>query len=155
VRPGQSGYEPHALGGVEPGTGPDGGGQLDSDAHGRLVLSGDASSAREARHFVRSQLEEAGYGDGQLRETVVLVASELATNAIRHVGGEVWMTVRIGAGQACVGVHDTSSALPAVVDPYDGGGRGMLVVASVTTSWEVVVDPGGKTVWACFTAPRD
>jgi anti-sigma regulatory factor (Ser/Thr protein kinase) len=98
-----------------------------------------------------------------LSDTAVLLASELATNAVRHAGlGRPFSVVvrrdRGGDGTARVWieVHDTDSRTPPAVRAGDDdtGGRGLLLVESLSDGWESVAEPGGKCVrfWLAATA---
>lgn len=117
------------------------------------VLPADPSSARVARGLVRDQLDRAGVGAVAL-DAAVLVASELVTNAVRHGTGRIVLLLRAGPDGFRIGVSDESPRTPAVVSPYEGGGRGMLVVEAVSSGWEVERRPVGKTVWVRFALPR-
>jgi anti-sigma regulatory factor (Ser/Thr protein kinase) len=92
-----------------------------------------------------------------LSDTAVLLASELATNAVRHAGLGRPFSVVVrrdldldGAGTACVWVevHDTNSLVPQAVQAReeDTGGRGLLLVESLSDGWESIAEAGGKCV---------
>ncbi|MEH3076503.1 MAG: ATP-binding protein [Quadrisphaera sp.] len=112
-----------------------------------LVLAPEPASARLGRIAAVEHLARAGTGPA-LTESVVLVVSELVTNAVRHAPGPLELLLEADATSASVGVRDTSPVDPELVDPYDGGGRGMLVVATLAVRWHVERVPGGKVVWA-------
>ena len=82
---------------------------------------------------------------------VVLVASELVTNVVRHTehGGRVraW-----NADPVRLEVHDTSSSPPLVVAMTDTqpGGRGLRIIDAICSSWGTTIVPAGKVVWAEF-----
>ena len=82
---------------------------------------------------------------------VVLVASELVTNVVRHTehGGRVraW-----NADPVRLEVHDTSSSPPLVVAMTDTqpGGRGLRIIDAICSSWGTTILPTGKVVWAEF-----
>jgi anti-sigma regulatory factor (Ser/Thr protein kinase) len=80
----------------------------------------------------------------------VLLTSELVTNAVRHEKGDT-ITVVISSvcGQFCVDVHDTSPSEPIPVDePVDAeAGRGLMLVASLSTSWGYYPTTAGKAVY--------
>src|SRR5213080_1189554 len=66
---------------------------------------------------------------------VVLLTSELVTNAVRHAAGPViTLVVSCSRGQVRVDVHDTSCALPEVADiPADAeSGWGLHLVAGLS-----------------------
>lgn len=111
-------------------------------------LAAEPASARAARRFVVDVL--AGVATPDLEETVILLASELVTNAVVHVGGEVEVLVRLTPTAVRVEVTDSSDATPtprrAGVD--DTSGRGLALVEALARRWGVDADPtGGKTVW--------
>ncbi|MFI6982299.1 ATP-binding protein [Embleya sp. NPDC050154] len=90
-----------------------------------------------------------------LSDIAVLLASELATNAVRHAGlGRPFSVVvrrdRAPDGAACVWieVHDTDTRVPQVVEATDDDttGRGLLLVESLSDGWESIPEPGGKCV---------
>ncbi|WP_405520392.1 ATP-binding protein [Streptomyces canus] len=87
-------------------------------------------------------------------ETVVLILSELAANAVRHarIPGRTFDTRLAYDGEKTVEVEvgDGSPHLP-VVKPYDPdatSGRGLLLVEALADAWEVRHRDFGKVVWA-------
>ena len=88
----------------------------------------------------------------------VLLTSELVTNAIRHEPGETVMLVITSAcGQLRVDVHDTSWSLPVPLDvPADAEtGRGLMLVASMSTDWGFYRTPAGKAVYFMLAFQAD
>ncbi|MCZ4120998.1 ATP-binding protein [Streptomyces sp. H39-S7] len=81
---------------------------------------------------------------------VALVVSELVTNALRHAGGTVGLTLVSGARQLRIIVSDGSPQWPVLRTPHpaEAGGRGMHIVARLTRAWGVEESPEGKHVWA-------
>lgn len=116
-----------------------------------LLLAPDPASARVGRRAAADHLARAG-APADLVEVAVLVVSELVTNAVRHAHGEVELLLEADATSASVGVRDASPAHPELVEAYDGGGRGMLVVTTLAARWHVEEVPGGKVVWAHLRA---
>jgi histidine kinase-like protein len=121
---------------------------------------GGTESVRSARDFTAATL--ARWGVGERSDDIVVVVSELLTNALRHAvpgtGGR-WgrPPVRVGLLQPgpCVlcAVSDPSDDLPAPRDPSccEESGRGLQVVASLSDEWGCTLPgPGGKVVWAVF-----
>ncbi|WP_157855782.1 ATP-binding protein [Streptomyces aureocirculatus] len=89
---------------------------------------------------------------------VALVVSELCTNSFRHATG--WWRLRMhGHHDGLVADVDDASArppAPRAPDTQDGtGGMGMLLAASLTTTLDVYVYAGGKTVRVTWKAPCD
>jgi hypothetical protein len=82
--------------------------------------------------------------------TAELLTSELVTNAIANEAGEtVMLTVTCICGQLRVDVHDSSIAEPVPVNvPLDAEtGRGLMLVASLSTDWGYHRTPSGKAVY--------
>ncbi len=80
---------------------------------------------------------------------VALLVDELVTNAIVHARGEIGLRVEDCPGWIRVEVSDTAPFEPTVRSPTteDEHGRGMLIVASLASSWGIVRTPNGKGVW--------
>lgn len=109
-------------------------------------------SARAARQFVVETLRDAGFtGDV---DTVVLMASELVTNAIRHAQTPFELLVDATDHSVKVTVvdHDPEHS-PEVRDPGpdDTNGRGLLIVRDLASHWGS--EPRGeadKAVWFSY-----
>ena len=111
-------------------------------------LARDPTSAGAARRFVRNALSGADSED--LEDTVILLVSELVTNAVIHAGTEVEVLVRLLPETVRVEVMDTadSAPMPRTASTEDSSGRGLALVESLARSWGVDPVPGGgKTVW--------
>lgn len=97
---------------------------------------------------------EAALPDVARLDDIVLTASELAANVIRHARTE--FTVRIIAEDEHIRleVSDGSAILPAVEDLTESR-RGLRMVQMVSERWGVDPTQDGKTVWAEFSdTPR-
>ncbi|MFJ1598107.1 ATP-binding protein [Streptomyces sp. NPDC088261] len=132
-----------------------------------VTLPSDAASVPEARRFVAALLRDWGLpGEADLADTVRLIVSELATNAVQHTFGTsptFTVEVRLERDERLrVGVTDSHPRwprrLPAAVQQDNG--RGMVIIRSLTAECggRVSVTPteeGGKTVWIAlpWTAP--
>ncbi|MCC9307912.1 ATP-binding protein [Kitasatospora sp. RB6PN24] len=84
-------------------------------------------------------------------QDVLLVVSELVTNACLHAGGPVELVMRRRPGQITVEVTDRSPDPPVLRPPDDRaqpGGHGLRVVTIVSLDWGTRPSGGGKTVWA-------
>jgi PAS domain S-box-containing protein len=111
------------------------------------------SSVGAARRIVERALEQAERPD--LGESAALVASELVTNALLHAGTGLAIRVQVDPDGALVEVRDESPSLPGERDhaTLAGTGRGLALVAQVSTAWGAEETATGKTVWARVTAP--
>ena len=117
----------------------------------KLELSGGRYAAREARRRLTALL--AGrVGEDDLTDVVVL-ASELVTNAVRHGGAgaqdEIVVHLAIAANVLRVEVCDAGPGFvaPAVLRPRArGGGNGLVLVERLSSCWGVSGDDG-TCVW--------
>jgi anti-sigma regulatory factor (Ser/Thr protein kinase) len=83
------------------------------------------------------------------RETVRVVLSELASNAVRHAGTPFEVTVSVDDA-VWVGVRDASRRQPRMLlaSPESVSGRGLLLVSTFATRWGIDWRDGDKVVWA-------
>jgi anti-sigma regulatory factor (Ser/Thr protein kinase) len=121
--------------------------------HVDLALRFDVSAPRQARRFVAETL--AGWGTPRRTEDVVLLASELVTNAILHGLPPASLRLTCGAEELTVEVSDAGPRQPALgrLDrPGDESGRGIALLDHLADRWGVrSLERGGKAVW--FTVP--
>ncbi|MFF7045832.1 SpoIIE family protein phosphatase [Streptomyces massasporeus] len=113
----------------------------------RLPARGDAPA--RARTQVAELLGRWGIRD-VTRDTVLLLISELVTNAVRFAEGPVTVRlIRAGNGLLCE-VGDSGNGRPRLRrgDLLDNGGRGLSIVHRLTTRWGVRWTDTGKVVWA-------
>ncbi|MGW5262276.1 ATP-binding protein [Microbispora sp. NPDC004025] len=111
---------------------------------------GRPASVTEARRFITATL-----GAWPVVESVELIVSELATNAVRHTasarfGGKFIVNIQAEPDQVWVGVADEGGpGVPRLVRPSDDeGGRGLFLVASLADNWGVYGGQAGRTAWA-------
>jgi len=120
-----------------------------------LVLPPIPTSARRGREFARETL--ASWKLGELSDDVALGATELITNAVRHAGTDIVFRMVLD-GKVIVSVRDGQPALnhPLVghmADPYATSGRGLHLVAAISTDWGVTSVQDGKEVWFALDLP--
>lgn len=118
----------------------------------RVRLPADRYAPAAVRSMIRQMLDEAHLAE--LADDVLLLATELTTNAVLHAGTDLDVTVDVGATRVHVAVADgrrgelpapdTTSALPR---PLLSHGRGLILVDRIATRWGVVHDNSGKSVW--------
>jgi anti-sigma regulatory factor (Ser/Thr protein kinase) len=92
-----------------------------------------------------------------LTDDAELIITELVSNAVRHVGGQLDLMVALRERFLHLSVRDTSPVTPRLTlpDPDTGaGGRGLLLVDCVAAGWGSIVGPGGKVVWATVRRKR-
>jgi anti-sigma regulatory factor (Ser/Thr protein kinase) len=120
------------------------------------VFPGEPSQVRQAREYVARVLTRC-----PARQTLLTCVSELAANAVTHTasgaGGVFTVEVlRPGAGRALVAVTDGGSRSEPTVRPARDlaeGGRGLALVAALSSRWGYCVAGQGRTVWAEATWP--
>ena len=107
----------------------------------------DPRAARMARDFIAAQVAEPGLGD--LRDTAVLLVSEVVTNALRHTDGRIELVVRRLPGRLRVEVADEEARPPVDTGagPLDDGGRGVPIMDALSDRWGTRTDGAGKVVW--------
>lgn len=132
-----------------------------------MAFTSTPRGARLARLFVAHCLDAWGHPyDGEVNETLTLIAAELCANAVRHgrvPGRDFHVRLAVEAGGALrLEVSDTrGERRPAVAAPADAdaeaeSGRGLLLVAALADDWGVTDRRGGpgKTVWATLGTRR-
>ena len=117
-------------------------------ATGHFARTADQTAA--ARDFVRATLTDWGI-DGRV-DDVVLMASELFTNAVLHGAGGVDVTVALRDGDLRVEVVDDGrDHLPIraqLPSPGTIGGHGLAIVDALAQAWGKGRDHRGRTrVW--------
>ncbi|MER5362156.1 ATP-binding protein [Streptomyces sp. NPDC002785] len=129
-----------------------------------LSLRGVGGIVPTARDFARRALHDWGWlpatsADGRAAaEDVLLVVSELVTNACLHADGPEELRIVCTAKVLRVEVVDGGAGQPAPRTPHRAGrpgGHGMFIVQRLCLDWGVlrVAGRAGKTVWAELAAP--
>ncbi|MFF2386410.1 ATP-binding protein [Streptomyces sp. NPDC058108] len=130
----------------------------------RLSFEGESGVVPLARDFARQALHAwgwlpaAGADRRAAAEDVLLVVSELVTNACLHAEGPDELRISCDNKVLRVEVSDRGTGQPAPRTPHRAGrpgGHGMFIVQRLCLDWGVVRAPGvaGKTVWAELGAP--
>lgn len=117
-------------------------------------LPADPASAAAARRFVSDVLTE--WDAPHLLDTVLLLTSELVTNAVLYTADEVDLRLVLSSRRLRVEVVDSSGERPVrlrSVDPGATSGRGLLLVEALAERWGVDVHGVGKAVW--FELPME
>jgi serine phosphatase RsbU (regulator of sigma subunit)/anti-sigma regulatory factor (Ser/Thr protein kinase) len=112
-------------------------------------------SVREARVLIRGPMERWGLSD--LIPVTELLVSELVTNAMRYAKGDIAMRLVLESGMLCCEVHDSSPALPRVLQATrdDENGRGLQVVSQLAARWGARRTHSGKVVWCEQAVPTE
>ncbi|MET7508498.1 SpoIIE family protein phosphatase [Streptomyces albidoflavus] len=101
----------------------------------------------EARQAAARQL--ATWGLDEAAFATELIVSELITNAVRYAGGPVGLRLIRDTTLVCE-VTDPSNTQPRLRRARwsDEGGRGLFLVAQLSSRWGSRYGPRGKTIWA-------
>ena len=133
----------------------------------RIGLAPVPESAKAAREFTVATLR--GWHLDTLIEDAVVIASELATNAIRHgtptakgdaagdgENGRVELSWCLQASRLICVVTDQTGTPPTLSasDPEAESGHGLQIVAALAVAWGwTIVGTGEKAVWAALELP--
>jgi hypothetical protein len=115
----------------------------------RIELRPGPSSPAQARRFLNERSAAWSLPE-PVGEQLVLVGSELVTNAVLHARTQLTLTLELQADRVRVSVMDHSSA-PVALRHYRPDaltGRGLGVIATVSRAWGVEPARGGKVIWA-------
>jgi anti-sigma regulatory factor (Ser/Thr protein kinase) len=119
----------------------------------QLEVGVDPAEVGRARRWARSRLAGSGIGaDEPVAETLILLISELVTNAVVHTGCPAVLRMLFPAAPAepvRVEVADRSQAPPAPrhAERDETGGRGLELVDGLADRWGWRPEAGGKQIW--------
>jgi two-component sensor histidine kinase len=101
-------------------------------------------SAGEVRRFVARHLP----ADVDI-DLVVLLATELATNALLHARTAFEVEIDISTNEITVGIRDSDPTVPVPTEPDDQAtsGRGLRMVRLGAASWGIDAGDDGKRIW--------
>ncbi|MEV8022753.1 ATP-binding protein [Streptomyces sp. NPDC086554] len=129
----------------------------------QLEVRPDPAEVGRARRWARSRLAGSGIGvDEPLAETLILLISELVTNAVVHTGCPAVLRMVLpdtpdvaeeaagqGAGTVRVEVADASARPPRPrhADGEETNGRGLELVDGLADRWGWQPEGAGKSIW--------
>ncbi|MGW6140048.1 ATP-binding protein [Streptomyces sp. NPDC055144] len=123
----------------------------------QLEVGADPAEVGRARRWARSRLAGSGIGvDEPLAETLILIVSELVTNAVVHTGCPAVLRMLLpgvpaeaSAGTVRVEVADASDRPPAPrhADGEETNGRGLELVDGLADRWGWRPEGTGKAIW--------
>ncbi|MFF4217468.1 ATP-binding protein [Streptomyces nondiastaticus] len=144
----------------------------------QMEVRADPAEVGRARKWARSRLAGSGIGvDEPLAETLILLISELVTNAVVHTGCPAVLRMLfpgggagmpgVSGGTVRVEVADISARPPRrrCAGGEDTGGRGLELVDGLADRWGWQAEGSGKRIWCevdrggsswtgAFDAPR-
>jgi anti-sigma regulatory factor (Ser/Thr protein kinase) len=153
------GSGPRPAGGAEDSLDPRPPDPLPYEGVWRFTAPAVEASVPQARHAVRDLLYRQGVPvPDDLVQGLLLIVSELVTNAVRHaalLSPMLAVEVAVGAEWLRVSVEDNHPYRPTALEADYGqtGGRGLLLVREITREAGGVCDvehtaSGGKVIWA-------
>jgi anti-sigma regulatory factor (Ser/Thr protein kinase) len=114
---------------------------------GGATFQGNLGDVPKARRLVRRALEREA--DPDALDMVLILVSELVTNALVHSHGGFRLSYRWTNGNLHVAVDDRSSTLPssgpAAITATSG--RGLDLVDHIASRWAAEPTAAGKSVW--------
>jgi anti-sigma regulatory factor (Ser/Thr protein kinase) len=112
------------------------------------VFPSVAPSVASARRFVDRAMHRWGCPD-ELVERVMLLTSELVTNAYRHANSETRVSIRSDHDHVRVEVRDTGGGGIELrpLDTNRTDGRGLHIVDALADRWGHHSDRDGNVVW--------
>ncbi|AUG79198.1 ATP-binding protein [Kitasatospora sp. MMS16-BH015] len=125
----------------------------------QLAVQADPAEVGRARRWVRTRLQGHGLDpEAPIAETLILVVSELVTNAVVHTGSPavLRLSVPVCGASATVGfdlvrveVADASQDAPAPrhANGEATNGRGLELVELLCDRWGWYPEGSGKRVW--------
>jgi anti-sigma regulatory factor (Ser/Thr protein kinase) len=119
-------------------------------------LSGELTDPSTCRAITRRALS--GRVDEPLLDDVILVVSELVTNAVLHGAAPLVFHLLVAGADLVVGVDDHESVMDFGAvrrAPGDVRGRGLSIIEQLADAWGIDASPAGKTVWARFDLRQD
>jgi anti-sigma regulatory factor (Ser/Thr protein kinase) len=120
-----------------------------------LVVRPDPVEVGRARRWARSRLAWSGVAaDEPCAETLILLISELVTNAVVHTGRPAELLLRVAEEPGApvtlrVEVADTSARAPRQrhAEGHETHGRGLELVDALADRWGWQPDDAGKRIW--------
>lgn len=121
----------------------------------KRTLDCDSRAPAAARHQVSEFLKRPDIPHDVIND-VVLVVSELVTNAVEAGATSIELRLDVTNQNITMSVDDDTGGWPTLTSPkpYATRGRGLAIVAKTAENWEVERTEHGKKVTACFTTNR-
>ena len=115
----------------------------------RIALPRSPASVGTARRFIAARTAAWSFPEPAGAQ-LVLIGSELVTNAVLHARTELTLTLELRDGRVRISVRDRSR-VPPTLRHYRADaltGRGLGVVAALSDRWGISTAADGKVVWA-------
>lgn len=117
-----------------------------------MRLPADNSAPSAARAYLHALLDRTQVAS-DIRDEVVLIASELVTNAVQSGSTYVDIDAVVSREQIVLTVDDDGRGWPTLNEaaPGDTSGRGLTIVDHLADQWEVLARLEGKRVLVART----
>ena len=122
----------------------------------RVRLTRKPAAAAEARSQVRVAIRD--WKVPVDPDIAILLTSDLVTEAITQGNGEtLTLAIRCTRGHLRIDVYDQSRSLPPGLDLPAGtdAGRGLVLVAALSTEWGSFRTPAGQAMYFTLAFPSD
>ena len=117
-------------------------------------FNGVAGELRALRSALAELLRAEGWAEDEMSD-VLVVASELATNAVMHAQTPYEVRVSVAGGVELEVVDEAPELVPHLRRPGDGpGGMGMRIVDELAKRWGVEKRGNHKAVMVFLDRPR-
>jgi anti-sigma regulatory factor (Ser/Thr protein kinase) len=118
-------------------------------------FAGRPETLHLARRFVTATL--ASWDLDDLSEVACLLSTELASNAVRHVGAMYEVVLEFDPPELCVEVLDPSPRLPLRPEKTadSSEGKGLFLVDALAARWGARLLSQGKAVWLVLSAAHN
>ncbi|MFD4525391.1 ATP-binding protein [Streptomyces sp. NPDC058470] len=120
----------------------------------QLEIRPDPAEVGRARRWARSRLAGSGIeADEPLAETLILLVSELVTNAVVHTGCSAVLRLSLPDGAEVTTVRlevadsSTRPPIPRHADGEETNGRGLELVDGLADRWGWCPEGAGKRIW--------
>ncbi len=121
----------------------------------QLEIRPDPAEVGRARRWTRARLAVSGIAaEEPLAETLVLLVSELVTNAVVHTGAPAVLSLSLPSEAAAaapvrleVADASTRAPVPRCADDDATGGRGLALVDGLADRWGWSAEGAGKRIW--------
>ncbi|MEV6651880.1 ATP-binding protein [Streptomyces sp. NPDC051219] len=127
----------------------------------RFPLEGGPGAVGRCRDLTRQVLADwftlSGAAGRVMAQDVLLLVSEVVTNACRHGGAPYELRLDRAPGRLLVQVSDTGPGQPTPHGPHRAArasGHGLYLLERLSSRWGWVRREAGKTVWFEMTVPE-
>jgi two-component sensor histidine kinase len=119
----------------------------------KVRITADLAAPQAARDLTRDYLAGESLPRGVPASDIVLVVSELVTNAVQAGASSLQLTLVLSRRGLELVVEDDAGGWPVRTPvPTDAmGGRGLNIVEELCDRWQVAGLPGGKRVTAMWS----